>query len=283
MTTTAVLFAVPCADLVLQSIPPCLALSFHGIHGDQTIFKPTESDCVSGFVQTPSVAVPLPASDGQLVWLQESAIDAALRTAAYEAEVEEFFQWTRNDGVVQSDYQTVLLASEPFSLLYYNSTLGSALVSAPDDAVHTISKFLPRYWKASLIPRDPVPILPVPEQALAYIRRLVASSHFDPLVSTIVGGLSMDGMREDIRYLTDEDGTSGIQSRHSFASGARVAAAWLKAQFEEAGAACKFHSFSEDLAPNVVWYGTLQTRAYVPSDVGGSVNMPVWWTCSRLC
>jgi hypothetical protein len=35
-------------------------------------------------------------------------------------------------------------------------------------------------------------------------------------------------MINDIRFLTGEDGVSGIESRHSFAEGSRVAASWLK-------------------------------------------------------
>lgn len=263
MSTTAVLFAVPYADLVAQSVPPCLANSFHGIHGEQAVFKPTESVCASQLVQSsPPVIVPLPAGDERLVWIQESALDAALRTPAHDAEVEDFFQWLRTDDAIvppASAYQTVLLAPEPssvVSLLYHNPTLRSALVAVPDDAAaHALSTFLPRYWKASPVPPTPTAYLPVPEDAVDYVRKLLASLNFDPVVASVVNGISVYGMRKDIRYLTNEDGTSGIESRHSFSDGSRVAAAWLKEQFEHTGATCELKSFLEGFAPNVVWYG----------------------------
>ena len=270
MTTTAVLFAVPYADVVAQSIPSCLADSFYGIYGEQAIFKPTESVCVSQFVQTnPPVVVALPAGNEQLVWVQESAIDAALRTTAYDAEVEDFFRWLRSDDAVipLSDYQTVLLAPEPppvLSLVYHNPILNSALLAVPDDvAPHALSTFLPRYWKASPIPPTPVPYLPVPEQAIDHVRKLLASLEFDPVVASIVNGISIDGMRKNIRYITNEDGTSGIESRHSFADGSRVAAGWLKAQFERTGATCELKSFLLGFAPNVIWYGVLPIRSCI--------------------
>ncbi|KAI5995224.1 hypothetical protein EDC04DRAFT_2789228 [Pisolithus marmoratus] len=50
-------------------------------------------------------------------------------------------------------------------------------------------------------------------------------------------------MRKDIRYLTDEDRTSGITSRHSFPGRSRVVNERLKTQFEYTGAACSFTSF----------------------------------------
>ncbi|KIN93950.1 hypothetical protein M404DRAFT_1008654 [Pisolithus tinctorius Marx 270] len=68
----------------------------------------------------------------------------------------------------------------------------------------------------------------------------------------IVNGISVEQMRKDIRYLTNEDGTSGIASRHSFHHGSRVAGEWLKTQFEDAGAKCRFMPFLEGFAPNVI-------------------------------
>ncbi|KAI6042412.1 hypothetical protein EDC04DRAFT_1002837 [Pisolithus marmoratus] len=48
------------------------------------------------------------------------------------------------------------------------------------------------------------------------------------------------------------DGMSGIASKHSFPGGSKVAAKWLKTQFEVTGAACRFTPFLEDFASNVV-------------------------------
>ena len=261
MTTSAVLLAVPYAD-VAQSAPSCLVSSFYGIYGEQAVFRPTGSDCVTQLIQSrPSVVVPLPDSgDEQLVWIQESAVDAALRTTAYDAQVDDFFQWLRTDDPVlppASEYQSILLAPGPppaLSLLYHDPALGSAIVAVPDAATaHALSTFLPRYWKASPIPSTPVAFLPVPERAVDHIRKLLASFRFNPVVASTVNGISVDGMRRDVRYLTNEDGTSGIQSRHSLADGSRVAAAWLKMQFEHTGAACELKPFLEGFAPNVVW------------------------------
>ncbi|KAG9311067.1 hypothetical protein JVU11DRAFT_8972 [Chiua virens] len=274
---TSALLAVPYADVVAQSIPACLSSSFHGIYGDHwAVFKPTEL-CVNEFVpglDSPPVVVALPteSDNEQLVWLQESAIDDVLRTTEYDAEVQDFFQWLSTGNAVVpsvSDYQTVLLAPEPLpvlSLLHHNPALRSALVAVPGEAAaHLVSTFLPRYWKASPIPPTPVSYLPVPAKAVAHVRKLLASLGFDPVVASIVNGISVDGMGKDIRYLTNEDGTSGIESRHSFADGSRVAAAWLKEQFENTGAACELKPFLSGFAPNVVckYAGTVDQESMV--------------------
>ena len=257
MTTTAALFAVPYANVAAQSVPSCLANNFYGIYGQQAIFKPADVVCANVAQLSSSLVVPLPAGDEQLVWIQESAIDDTLRTTEHDAQVEDFFQWLRTDAVVPpaADYQTVLAQPSPaISLLYHNPALASAVIAVPDaDAAHALSTFLPRYWKASPIPHTPVPYLPVPEPAVEHIRKLLTSLRFDPVVASTVNGISVDGMRKDIRYLTNEDGTSGIESRHSFSDGSRVAAAWLKAQFEQTGATCELKPFLQGFAPNVVW------------------------------
>lgn len=59
-------------------------------------------------------------------------------------------------------------------------------------------------------------------------------------------------MINDIRFLTGEDGVSGITSRHSFAEGSRTAANWLKDRFEYTGATCELQAFLVGFAPNVV-------------------------------
>ncbi|KAG1756937.1 putative aminopeptidase [Suillus occidentalis] len=49
-----------------------------------------------------------------------------------------------------------------------------------------------------------------------------ANIRFDPVVSSLVNSISLNQMRDDIRWLTGEDGKSGIISRHSFAEGSRL-------------------------------------------------------------
>lgn len=60
-------------------------------------------------------------------------------------------------------------------------------------------------------------------------------------------------MLSDIRFLTGEDGASGIVSRHSFAKGSRVAAKWIQARIENTGATCELRDFLTGFAPNVIW------------------------------
>jgi len=80
-----------------------------------------------------------------------------------------------------------------------------------------------------------------------------------------VDSISVPQMINDIRFLTGEDGVSGIMSRHSFAEGSRTAASWLKDRFEDTGATCELQPFLVGFAPNVVcaYPSTVDTTATV--------------------
>ncbi|KIJ61219.1 hypothetical protein HYDPIDRAFT_97040 [Hydnomerulius pinastri MD-312] len=272
--TPMALFAVPYATSVFSgtsNFPTCLTSNFYGIFGGQSVFKLTDPTCIDSqsLQYEGSAFLPLQGlGHQQLVWIQESAVDASLRTPDYEAEVEDFIRALRTgDTILPSVSQTVLSAQDasgPVSLLYHNGNSGIVVVPS-EGAAHALSSFLPRFWKASPIPSEPVSYLPVPQPAVDHVRGLLASLRFDPVVSSIVNGISVEQMRKDIRYLTGEDGVSGIMSRHSFSGDSRVAADWIKARFEETGATCELRPFLAGFAPNVVckYKATTDTSATV--------------------
>ncbi|KAI6118493.1 hypothetical protein EDD16DRAFT_1480929 [Pisolithus croceorrhizus] len=259
VTPVALLTILRASD-VRPNIPPCLANNFYGIFGQQSVFKISDFACfdlLPASVDEGSV-VPLHfPEDGpqQLVWIQESSIDNSLRTPEYEVEVADFDAWLVSEKrVAYPDGQTILFEGaepSPPSLVYRNANSGIVAV-ADQDTADVLSTRLPRFWKAMPIPTSPVSYLPVPSAAVERVRDILVSLRFDALVAGIVNGISLEHMRKDIRYLTNEDGTSGILSRHSFHHGSRIAAEWLKTQFEDAGATCRFMQFLEGFAPNVV-------------------------------
>ncbi|KAF9228083.1 Zn-dependent exopeptidase [Gyrodon lividus] len=269
--TPVALFAVPyAAGIFNHNLPVCLTNNFYGIFGEQAVFKFTDPSCLDTQLVQHESGMIVPLQHQKLVWIQESAIDVSLQTSQYDAEVDDFLRWLRTEDTVPSSvHQTVFLppdasAPGPLSLVYLNGRSG--IVAVPDDeAAYALSSFLPQFWKFSSIPSMPVAYLPVPERAVDHIRKLLASLRFDPVVASTVNGLSVTEMRKDIRYLTNEDGESGIVSRHSFAGGSRVAADWLKAQFEGAGATCELRHFLQGFAPNVVckYPATTETSATV--------------------
>jgi len=69
-------------------------------------------------------------------------------------------------------------------------------------------------------------------------------------------------MRNDIRFLTGEDLSSPILSRHSFSEGARIAANWLRDRVENTGARCELRQFLPGFSPNVICrYKSLDPKA----------------------
>ena len=236
-----------------DNVPACLADNFYGIFGQQSLFKLADVACLD-LVPASSGGgsfVPLYSHQQQLVWIQESSVDDSLRTPEYEYEVAQFLGQFHAHEPISSGPQATLF--DHSASLIHRSDHFVILAVSDERAADALSAYLPRFWKAAPIPASPVSFLPVPETAVQHVRDLLASLRFDPFVAGIVGRISVDQLRKDIRFLTNEDGESGIVSRHSFHDGSRVAARWIKQQFEETGATCRFMEFMEGFAPNVIW------------------------------
>jgi hypothetical protein len=138
-----------------------------------------------------------------------------------------------------------------YEVVYRTQT--AALLSVSHGTAKTLDTILPRFWKSTLMPTSPVPFQPVPPGAVKHVEHILSTLKFDPAVASIVNNISVLQMLNDIRFLTGEDGNSGIVSRHSFAHGSRTAATWLKDRFEDTGAACELRPFLIGYAPNVIW------------------------------
>ncbi|KAJ6538480.1 hypothetical protein DFH09DRAFT_1263378 [Mycena vulgaris] len=132
-------------------------------------------------------------------------------------------------------------------------------------ALLTIDTVLPRFWKSALVPATPVSFIQVPAEALKHVQHVLSTLKFSPEVASIVESISVPQMINDVRFLTGEDGVSGIMSRHSFTEGSRTAARWLKDRLEDTGAMCELQPFLLGFAPNVVcaYPSTVNTTATV--------------------
>jgi len=263
-SATLLLITPNTQDIDISTTPACLTDSYFGTYGGQSIFHislPCLEDNSFQGIETATLVPYVASGDRQLVWLQESVIDDALVTPEYEVEVQRFVRWLEEDGYAMggaSGYQHTLSAvHEPLvDLQFIKKQPGGGfhgLMAIEPSVTPTIEALLPRYWKPYTLPEHPMSYLPVPKPAIEHVRDLLEAVRFDPVVSSIVNGISLSQMRDDIRWLTGEDGKSGIVSRHSFAEGSRVAANWLKERFEETGASCELKPFLTGFAPNVAW------------------------------
>lgn len=124
----------------------------------------------------------------------------------------------------------------------------AAILSVPKLILPRLDMYLPRFFEPVLIPEEPLPFQLTYEED-PRIKEILANLRFDADVASILSGLSLAQMVEDVRWLTGE--ASDIISRHSFSDGSRIAAHWLKKQFESTGAVCELQPFLEGFAPNV--------------------------------
>ncbi|THV08263.1 Zn-dependent exopeptidase [Dendrothele bispora CBS 962.96] len=232
---------------------------------DTSLFQ--ESDCISRnyygnvldgntlnsvFTLAPSASVvPVSQNYQQLVWVQEKAVDSSLKPPSFRDEFQLFLERLSSaHSDASQGFAQQVLESSGYELLYRTET--AALLHMSHEMTYQLDTLLPRYWKPTVLPTSPVPFIPVPDSAVEPVRKALADLKFDSTVDSLVKNISVLQMRNDARFLTGEDEKSGIASRHSFSSGARVAAQWLKERFEDTGASCKLKTFLQGFAPNVV-------------------------------
>ncbi|KAG6832175.1 hypothetical protein H0H92_004906 [Tricholoma furcatifolium] len=254
-------------DPSLFSRDSCLSTAFYGNYqqGNTTlsVLRPGLECLESWALHTvaPTTHITEATKDiQQLVWVQEQAIDASLKvqTRSFDNEFDALLDtlsdnWPTPNIVTSNSAQEVMEDLHrrcEFEVLYRSSN--AALLSVDHVTASVIDTLMPSFWKSSLLPDEPVPFVPVPPSSLGHAEEVLANLKFDPVIAAIVGNMSVTQMTNDIRFLTGEDEKSGIISRHSFSSGARTAAAWLKDRFEDTGATCELKPFLPGFAPNVV-------------------------------
>ncbi|KAJ7068617.1 Zn-dependent exopeptidase [Mycena amicta] len=254
----ALLLVTPLTRSLFDS---CLAGNYHGQYTDgdkvKTVFIPDDAcfDAIASEAFT-STATLMQASRAieQLVWVEQTAVDPSLLAVTNYNEFETFLDRLNAEAPRKRQQQVIALPSsdtdDAYEILHLTDT--AALLSVSTETARTIDTLLPRFWKSTLLPALPVDFIDVPEEAVKHVKSVLANLKFDPDVASIVESISVPQMINDIRFLTGEDGVSGIMSRHSFAEGSRVAADWLKKSFESTGATCELQPFLSGFTPNVV-------------------------------
>jgi hypothetical protein len=261
MLTTALILITPFgASLISEK--PCLAHSFYGSFNGQSIFNLSPT-CFASMPKLDSgVIIPTYYPTQQLVWIQKQSVDEALWKRANTTSLSALDQLfnrlstlepSLTDSRAYGDQQVFITSGSDahYEILYRTSD--AALLSLNPAAARIVDTILPPFYKSSLLPTSHVSYVPVPEEKVEAVKRLLSSLKFDPVVASIVNSISISQMKRDIRYLTGEDEDSPILSRHSFAAGSRIAAAWLKEHFEATGATCELKDFLVGFAPNVIW------------------------------
>lgn len=267
----------------------CLATNYYGTYGDHSVFLPPLS-CYADSALAPPTATfdaPLYPSNAQLVWVQQAALESHLQPASLEqidALIASLDDLTLFDASVSPAQEPLSAPSQVGNYHHVLHTTSTSVLLALSPAnAYRLSLVIPPYWRPYALPLTPLPLLPVPTPSVDRVRTILSDLKFNPLVAKVVSNISVPQMRNDIRWLTGEDSTSGILSRHSFSSGARVAASWLQRRFEETGATCELRTFLSGFAPNVIWCAPLSlllSQTHLTS-VSQSLSLDDQYHCDR--
>lgn len=254
-----------------QLVPPhpCLADGFYGRYGRplKDVYIVSSACAIEAVsVQNSGSMAYLPhdGADVPLVWLEEAAVDDTLRRSEKDsfwlkmttlsANLNEecrkhSFDNAQQEQLVMSGSSS---PSQQSTLYYLNPT--SALISVPASRLPLLDTYLPRFAVPTILPSKPLQNIPIDTHAVKRLQHILSKLQFNPTIAAAVSALNIDAMRKDIRWLTGENEESGILSRHSFTSGARVAADWIQGEIEKSGAVCEQREFANGFAPNVIWY-----------------------------
>ena len=240
----------------------CLSNNYYGTYGDTSLFLLSpDSECFASLQSTAppgyieSGVLSISKAHHQLMYLRKMPVQddedslSQLTTALERLDTSVFAD--SDSGASDSQTTFGLEGHDKYSFLHYTGV--DAIISVPPHLIPHIDKALPRSFKAYAIPTEPLDITPVPEEAVERVKGWLKNLKFDEDVASIVSDISVPQMRNDIRYLTGEDSSSPLLSRHSFSEGAKIAAKWLKDRIENTGARCELREFLVGFAPNVIW------------------------------
>jgi len=240
----------------------CLSDNYYGTYGDTSLFLLSpDSACFAslrattppGFIESGILSITK--ANHQLMYIHKMpAQDDTDSVNQLTKALERLNVHTTDSDPATSDSQTTFRLGDRDECSFLHYTGVDAIVSVPPHLIPHIDKALPRTFKAYAIPNEPLAITPVPEEAVDRVKGWLDNLKFDEEIASIVSDISVPQMRNDIRYLTGEDSSSPIMSRHSFSEGARIAASWLRDRIENTGARCELKQFLTGFAPNVIWY-----------------------------
>ncbi|KAG8979322.1 hypothetical protein FRB94_011718 [Tulasnella sp. JGI-2019a] len=247
----------------------CLDNAYYGQYGNplQDVYVVSE-DCAMeaiSFMSAGSMTYMSEDRDSRLVWLQEAGVDDSLSAqepsfadrilgipealASMNLHALEGRATSKSDDQVIMPGPNVAPPSTTPKLLHLSAT--SALMSIPNSLLPVLDLALPKYVVPVALPTTPLEKYPVDPRAAKRLASITANLRFDPSIASIISELQYMEMKRDIRYLTGEAG-SGILSRHSFSTGALMAANWIQDQIERSGAICEQQEFLRGFAPNVI-------------------------------
>lgn len=239
----------------------CLSDNYYGTYGDTSLFLLNpDSECFTslrateppGYVE--SGILPITKKNHQLMYIHKVPVQdntdsvnqltkALERLSAYTMDAD--------SGVSSSQTTFGLEGQDGYSFLHYTGV--DAIISVPPHLIPHIDKALPPPFKAYAIPAEPLVITPVPEDAVDRVKGWLENLKFNEEIASIISDISVPQMRNDIRYLTGEDSSSPIMSRHSFSEGAKISANWLRDRIGSTGAHCQLREFLAGFSPNVIW------------------------------
>ncbi|GAA94120.1 uncharacterized protein L969DRAFT_16339 [Mixia osmundae IAM 14324] len=153
--------------------------------------------------------------------------------------------------IAQTVFSKRLPLETQLEVLHQAGDRHTIVLSLPSWLLPRIDELLPSDAKVTLV--SSTPLEAVPKHAIERLEQLTASLRFSPKYDAALSSMSEVDIAADLAVLTGQRPDAPWITRHSYTSGARQAAHWLRKQIEQDERAnCTFEHFRAAFAPNVI-------------------------------
>lgn len=251
-------------DAPSPALPDCLREAYHGDYGGRHVYMPSADKCAdssftTGFFGEGSIAR---LEDGEhLVWVTGAGIEGWKGgreglMAAWEAiESASALLVGAAGAATNIGEQATFSAEQEITIDAVPQLLGASdtglFMVVSSRVLPVIDTLLPR--EVVTVGVSPTPLgYGIPEHYAKNLANITKHLKSNNALHNAVSTLNATSIRDTVRYLTGEDKSSGITSRHSFTPGARIAADWLKKETEKTGAKCELFYYLDGFSPDVI-------------------------------
>jgi hypothetical protein len=183
--------------------------------------------------------------DPEMDWYRQvedhmnSIYDQAMSTSSFDrlkGTVAQYFLGTPRKALSTSEALLSSTATDRPEILIISRT--ALLYLVPKAILPILDQISPANANLVSVPSHPLPrrnpassAAPSVKSAPEWLNTALKKVHYSPLVDAIIQDIDPKQIQKDVRHLTAEDETAAWQTRHSFTTGGKLAAEWIKGDY----------------------------------------------------
>lgn len=149
-----------------------------------SLFSPVSSECLFADSTLPDSGHLAELDlDSQLVWIERAPVDPSLLPPTFMDDFDAFLDGLSSHSTFGADTQ-VPLEQTFIPELHYRSG-NAVLISMDPIKALSVDTLLPPFWKSTLVSQDTVAFLPVPDEDVQRVEKILGHLAFQPEIASI--------------------------------------------------------------------------------------------------